>query len=56
MNWVIDRLLVLGLVLVIVGAIRAMALFGVEHVGESCGLAAAIATCVTSFAQRSAND
>ncbi|GBU19631.1 MULTISPECIES: hypothetical protein [Methylobacteriaceae] len=52
MNWLIDRLLVLGIVLVVAGAVAALSAAGFGRVGETCGLAALVASLVTVWLRR----
>ncbi|WP_336492147.1 hypothetical protein [Methylobacterium nigriterrae] len=47
MNWLIDRLLVLGVVLVVTGALAALSTAGFSRVGETCALAAFVASVLT---------
>lgn len=39
MNWLIDRLLVLGIVPVVAGALASLSAAGFSHVGETTGFA-----------------
>ncbi|WP_158020914.1 hypothetical protein [Methylorubrum extorquens] len=52
MNWLIDRLLVLGIALVVGGALAALSAAGFSRVGETCGFAALIASLVTIWLRR----
>ncbi|MER2268288.1 hypothetical protein [Methylobacterium oxalidis] len=52
MNWLIDRLLVLGIVLVVAGALATLSAAGFSRVGEACGLAALMASLVTVWLRR----
>jgi len=52
MNWLIDRLLVLGLVAIIVGAIVVLSAAGFRYAGETCGFAALVGSLVTAWLRR----
>jgi hypothetical protein len=52
MNWLIDRLLVLGIALVVGGALAALSAGGFSRVGETCRFAALIASLVTIWLRR----
>lgn len=47
MNWLIDRLLVLGIVLVLAGAVAGLSMAGIRHAGAACGSAALVASLLT---------
>ena len=52
MNWLIDRLLVLGVVLVVTGALAGLSAAGFSRAGETCGFAALVATVATVWLRR----
>ncbi|WP_162560785.1 hypothetical protein [Methylobacterium durans] len=52
MNWLIDRLLVLGLVAIIAGAVVSLSAVGFRYVGETCGIAALVASLATAWLRR----
>ena len=51
-NWIIDRLLVVGILVVVVGALRILPQLGFDKVAESCGFAALVATVVAMLTRR----
>ena len=52
MNWLIDRLLVLGLVVIVAGAIIALSAARFQYVGETIGFGALVASFVTAWLRR----
>ncbi|MGV7032675.1 hypothetical protein [Methylobacterium symbioticum] len=52
MNWLIDRLLMLGLVAIIAAAVVVLSAAGFRYAGETCGFAALVASLVSAWLRR----
>lgn len=52
MNWILDRVLVLGVVATVAGALNFLATVGVPQAGAVCGVAAIAAAFVTMLVRR----
>lgn len=54
-NWIIDRLLVVGILVLVVGALHVLPQLGIYGVAQGCGFAALVATLVATFTRHNSD-